>query len=315
MAVKYGLSDFYDVNSNGFKVVLPDEVVEQINQLVSQVGSPNYIRTPVFHKAPKSHTSTGRKRKDFKLQANMDELWNNMNKRPAPKEEKAEENEISIQHVRSFLNKLTDKNVDEISDKLIKMIDVVVEQKDSQMMDSIAKSIFEIASSNKFFSNVYADLYSILCTKYHIMQSLLEENYSQFLKQFDTIDYVSPEDDYDGFCRMNKQNDKRRALSTFYLNLYCIGVLPIEKIEFLLINIMNKLLESMNQENKTAHVEEYTENIAILYQHDMEYNESTLLSNGKNIKDTMVFLAQTKNKTFPSLTSKCIFKYMDICDM
>ena len=32
----------------------------------------------------------------------MDELWNNMNKRPAPKEEKAEENEISIQHVRSF---------------------------------------------------------------------------------------------------------------------------------------------------------------------------------------------------------------------
>ena len=55
----------------------------------------------------------------------------------------------------------------------------------------------------------------------------------------------------------------------------------IEKIEFLLINIMNKLLESINQENKTAHVEEYTENIAILYQHDMEYNESTLLSNGK----------------------------------
>ena len=82
-----------------------------------------------------------------------------------------------------------------------------------------------------------------------------------------------------------------------------------------LVASKNNKKQSINQENKTAHVEEYTENIAILYQHDMEYNESTLLSNGKNIKDTIVFLAQTKNKTFPSLTSKCIFKYMDICDM
>ena len=103
------------------------------------------------------------------------------------------------------------------------------------MMDSIAKSIFEIASSNKFFSNVYADLYSILCTKYHNMQSLLEENYSQFLNQFDKIDYVSPEDDYDGFCKMNKQNDKRRALSTFYLNLYCIGCYLLKKLNFYLL--------------------------------------------------------------------------------
>ena len=109
----------------------------------------------------------------------MDELWNNMNKRPAPKEEKAEENEISIQHVRSFLNKLTDKNVDEISDKLIKMIDVVVEQKDSQMMDSIAKSIFEIASSNKFF-RTFMLIYIAFYAQNTTLCSLLKKTIASF---------------------------------------------------------------------------------------------------------------------------------------
>ena len=315
MTVKYCLSDFYNVNSIGFQVVMPDEVVIQINELVKQVGSPNYIRTPVFQKAPKSNISNHRKRKDFKVNNNTEELWNNMTKHPAPKEDKKENDEVSVQKVRSYLNKLTDKNIEEISDKIIIMVETILKQKDFTMMQLIAQSVFEIASSNKFFSTVYADLYSILCTKYEIMQSILEESYSKFFGQFDIIDYVSPEEDYDGFCKNNKENDKRRSLSMFYLNLYCIGVLPIDKIECLLVHIMNKLLEAMEQENKTANVEEYTENISILYQHDIEYTESILLSNGKNIKETIMFLANTKNKTYPSLTSKCIFKYMDICQM
>lgn len=314
-AVKYSLSDFYNVNSSGFKVILPDDVVIQINELVKQVGSPNYIRTPVFQKAPKMFVSNNRKRKEFKSNTNTDELWNNMTKHPAPKEEEKKENEVSVQLIRSFLNKLTDKNIEEISNKIIDKVEIVLKQKDMEMMDSIAKSIFDIASSNKFFSTVYADLYSILCTKYEIMQNILEENYNKFFEYFDTIKYVSPEEDYDGFCKINKENDKRRALSMFYLNLYCIGALPIDKIEALLVHIMNKLLESMTQKNKTASVEEYTENIAILYKHDIEYNDTILLSNNMNIKDTILFLAGTKSCDYLSLTSKCVFKFMDICEM
>ena len=313
--VKYSLSDFYNVNSSGFKVILPDDVVIQINELVKQVGSPNYIRTPVFQKAPKMFVSNNKKRKEFKSNTNTDELWNNMTKHPAPKEEEKEENEVSVQLIRSFLNKLTDKNIEEISSKIIDKVEIVLKQKDMEMMDSIAKSIFDIASSNKFFSTVYADLYSILCTKYEIMQNILEENYNNFFEYFDTIKYVSPEEDYDGFCKINKENDKRRALSMFYLNLYCIGALPIDKIESLLVHIMNKLLEGMNQINKTASVEEYTENISILYKHDIEYNDTILLSNNMNIKDTILFLARTKSADYQSLTSKCVFRFMDICEI
>ena len=315
MTVKYGLTDFYSVNSKGFEVILPDEVVVQINELVKQVGSPNYIRTPVFQKVPKSHTNHNKKRKDFKTNINTDEMWNNMTKHTVTKDNEKDESEASIQNIRSLLNKLTDKNTDEISQKIINMIEKVIKNGDGVMLESISKSIFDIACSNKFFSSVYAELYSILCTKYEIMLTLLEDKYNHFFTEFDSIEYVSPEEDYDGFCKINKENDKRRSMSNFYLNLYCIGVIPIEKIECLLVCIMNKLLDYIILENKTVQVDEFTENIAILYKHDMEYNESIILSNGKTIKDTIIFLAKTKNKTFPSLTNKCIFKYMDICDM
>ena len=313
MTVKYSLSDFYDINSEGFKVVLPDSVVEEINELVKHVGSPNYIRTPVFQKIARAHPPANKKKRETKMTINTQDIWNKMNKHQVTVEK--DEDEISIQKVRSYLNKLTDKNIDDISTKISDIIEKIIELKDKEMIKSIGSSIFDIASSNKFFSTVYAELYSILFTKFEVMQTLLDENYSSFLDKFETIEYISPEEDYDAFCRINKENDKRRALSMFYLNLYCIGVLPIEKIEHLLVQIMNKLLETIQLPDKAAHVEEYTENIGILYQHEMEYNEKLTLINEKNIRDTILFLANTKNKTFPSLTSKCIFKYMDICDM
>lgn len=313
MTVKYSLSDFYDINSEGFKVVLPDSVVEEINELVKHVGSPNYIRTPVFQKIARAHPPANKKKRETKMNINTQDIWNKMNKHQVTVEK--DEDEISIQKVRSYLNKLTDKNIDDISTKISDIIEKIIELKDKEMIKSIGSSIFDIASSNKFFSTVYAELYSILFTKFEVMQTLLDENYSSFLDKFESIEYISPEEDYDAFCRINKENDKRRALSMFYLNLYCIGVLPIEKIEHLLVQIMNKLLETIQLPDKAAHVEEYTENIGILYQHEMEYNEKLTLINEKNIRDTILFLANTKNKTFPSLTSKCIFKYMDICDM
>ena len=104
-------------------------------------------------------------------------------------------------------------------------------------------------------------------------------------------------------------------MSAFYLNLYCIGVLPIEKIEFLLTHIMNKLLETIHIEDKCAEISEYTENIAVFYNSDMEYNKGIRLSNGLSIHESILFLAKTKNKTYPSLTSKCIFKFMGLCNM
>ena len=121
MTVKYSLSDFYDINSEGFKVVLPDSVVEEINELVKHVGSPNYIRTPVFQKIARAHPPANKKKRETKMNINTQDIWNKMNKHQVTVEK--DEDEISIQKVRSYLNKLTDKNIDDISTKISDIIE------------------------------------------------------------------------------------------------------------------------------------------------------------------------------------------------
>ena len=46
----YSLTTFSKINSTGFDFKIPDETIKTINTLSSQVGSPTYIKTPVFNK-------------------------------------------------------------------------------------------------------------------------------------------------------------------------------------------------------------------------------------------------------------------------
>lgn len=48
--MKYNLNDFKVIISGGFDVTLPDFTISTINELANQVGSPTYIRTPIFQK-------------------------------------------------------------------------------------------------------------------------------------------------------------------------------------------------------------------------------------------------------------------------
>jgi hypothetical protein len=50
MSKKYNIRFFKDILYEGFDFVLPEETVKLIHSLSSQVGSPNYIKTPVFKK-------------------------------------------------------------------------------------------------------------------------------------------------------------------------------------------------------------------------------------------------------------------------
>jgi hypothetical protein len=47
--VRYNLEDFKNITFDGFLITLPDETLQKISELALQVGSPTYIRTPVFN--------------------------------------------------------------------------------------------------------------------------------------------------------------------------------------------------------------------------------------------------------------------------
>ena len=46
----YSLNDVSEIMSNGFEFSIPEEIIKLIMSLSSQVGSPEYIKTPTWSK-------------------------------------------------------------------------------------------------------------------------------------------------------------------------------------------------------------------------------------------------------------------------
>ena len=330
--MKYTLRNFNDIIFNGFDFKLPDETIKIISELTIEVGSPDYVKTPIFQKrenplkfSPNSDNkdneslnNTFKKKKNKKNESLNEEDWEALRNFQTTKIEEKVDVEAQLDIIRSFLNKITEKNYIDTRNKIIEIINQIVTNEPDTNLHTIGIIIFEIASTNRFYSKIYADLYSDLIKKYEIMKNIFENNLNNFMDLFDVIEYVDPSIDYDKFCKINKVNEKRKALSMFFTNLMLNNVITQKTI----INIVQKLLtliiNYIKEDNKKNEVDEITENIAILYK--KEYFENISECNNKfidnmNINDIVCMLANSKTKDYTSLTNKTIFKFMDMIEM
>ena len=94
----------------------------------------------------------------------------------------------------------------------------------------IGTTIFEIASNNKFYSKIYANLYSDLSSKFEFIKDQYLQNLKRFTELFNNIEYVDSNVNYDRFCEINKINEKRKSLAAFYINLMYCGVISKDEI-------------------------------------------------------------------------------------
>jgi len=87
----------------------------------------------------------------------------------------------------------------------------------------------------------------------------------------------------------------------------------------LLIELLENLNNLIKEENKKFVVDEYIEIIFILYNKELfvgdNSNTNINVENHQKILDIIKHLAGVKVKTYPSLSSKSIFKLMDIVEM
>jgi hypothetical protein len=326
MTMKYNLADFNKIISNGFDFTLNSETIEIISKLALEVGSPDYVKTPIFiKKEHPARTSDGftqkpsnkKKRGNKAMEVLNDDDWNNIKTSQLTKTVIKEGIDINIDTLRYLLNKLTDKNYDEITPKIMDEIDKINEMNNQDDMMRIGTTIFDIASANRFYSKLYADLYSVLINKYEIMKIIFEKSFNEFMELFNVIEYVEPSVNYDQFCKINKDNEKRKALSSFFINLMNNGIIQKESIVNITRNLLYEVYKCVNIENKKNEVDEMTENIAILYDKDLfeiDNYDYELIENNK-IYDVIYILAHSKAKDFKSLTNKSIFKFMDMIEM
>ena len=224
-----------------------------------------------------------------------------------------------VDTIRVYLNKLTDKNYIDIRNKIIEIIENVINENIClEDMFQFSSTIFEIASTNRFYSKIYADLYSDLSTKYEFMKSTFERNFINFTDLFNDIEYIDPNVNYDKFCEINKINEKRRSLAAFYLNLMLNGIIPEKQIMQITRNLLAQVYSFILEDDKKNEVDELTETVSILYKKELYANDSGEhyeKINGNTINEVINHLANSKVKDYKSLTNKTLFKFMDLIDM
>ena len=302
----YSLKDFENISWTN-KFVLPTESIELINKLSNQVASPDYVKTPKFasndrtmYKKKKRHNNDDLKSEDW-------ETIRNFKKTEIVKKEGIEK---EIDSIRLLINKLTDKSYTVIVENMFTILDELSENKeyDNASMDRIGYAIFNMATSNKFNSNVYAKLCNALNNKYEFMVPIISNNISEFMKLFDNMVFVDPNENYDKFCDMNIENERRRAMSLFLTSLYKNNVITLDYVIDNIVNIQTKMMDTKNDESKQMENNELIENLFILITNIDSPQSSdkwpSILTKINDIKTTK----------YAGITNKCKFKHMDLFD-
>jgi len=245
--------------------------------------------------------------------------------------------ELSIDNIRSYLNKLTDKTYDSMLANILKEItglfdacshDTSDEHNTQTVMNRIALSIFTTASSNAFYSEIYARLFQDLMAKekepdhaeYTVFRNVFEENLASFMSLFDTIEYCDPKKNYDKFCDINKANEKRKAMSLFIVNLMKMGIVEKSQVLALMKQIQDLMYSNIRQEGKTNEVDELAENLFIMVKHahavlkDPSSNDPETIELFHTRVEQITEISKMKIKSKPSITNKTIFKHLDMLD-
>lgn len=325
--MKYNYDDFVNIMNDRFEYKLPEMVIDNINALEKDLDV--YISSlPIvqinendkhYKKATQFNSSSQHKKyKSLHGKKIIDDDWENIRKTISFKPTKIVEKEgieKILNDIRICLNKISVKNYQTQRDIIIENINNIMnndnENKENDMK-LIVNSIFEIAINNKFLSEVYADLYRELCNNFPQFISVIELYVNQYKNSVTEINYVEPTVDYDKYCNYNKTNDKRKSLSLFMVNLMKKDLLLKETMIDLITYLQNLVFEYMNEVNKNNEIEEITENLFIMIttSKGICFIEEKWNSIVENIK----LCSQLKVKEKKSLSSRAIFKYMDILD-
>ena len=306
----YTIEDYEQIKSDGFSYTMDPSALCLVNSLAETVGAVSYSRTPVF---PPKKDRKERRGVDKRRQPDTtisDDDWKVM--RDFKKTEMAvkEGNDKRISEIRGALNKLSADNFEKSKNYIIDKIEETEGNLDN--FEPIVQQIFAIASTNIFYSSLYVSLYKMLLEKWSEFDTIFQKQLQGYAVLFRGVESVDPAKDYDGFCRINKDNEIRRALSTFIANLVVQEVIPLD----ILVDVINTLQLSVEEliyvEDQKTVVDELVENISIL----VKIGRRRLMADKSwsGLNSTFTTMTKIVPRATPSLSNKTLFKYMDIVE-
>jgi hypothetical protein len=329
--IQYDMIDYEEITNAGFICNLTQKTLDIISKLSEQVGAPTYIKTPIFLKKDTrvaglgmglgtaisaiANSGIGFKKNKNRTSEITDEDWETIRQFQTTTKHISEGIQKNMENIRGYLNKMSEATFDKMVNEIKAEISQLIEHEttDENMM-KIGYSIFSIASSNSFYSELYAKLFKILMEEYEVFKKIFEDNYKVFMNLFDNIEYIDPKKNYDKFCEYTKTNDNRRAMSLFIVNLMKNGVIDKEEILEIIRNLQKLIIKYIAKPEKTNEVEELNENLYIIITSSSNKIKFGLDEGTENIIKDIEFISilKPKMKEYPSITNKTIFKHMDI---
>ncbi len=310
---QYDLRHFPEANQLNINSHLSETVIDIINRLASRVGAPTYQKTPVFMKRDGRPTRRPPRQRQVISGADWEEIRNFKTTELEKKEEGVEKD---IDELRGLLNKLTSKNFEDMQKNIMTCLTNIMNKNcKEEDLEKIGEAIFEIGSINKFWAALYAKLYKGILIAFPRMNTIYQKNFNNFMLLFTNIRFVAAEENYDEFCQVNKENEKRRSMGSFFVHLMNNDVISERAIFELIETLKNNMVKLMDEENKKEEVEEFSENIVILINGGKDKLESSTIDDGFSWDDCTNFVEDmTKHKVanHPSLSNKVVFKFMDL---
>ena len=290
MYMIYTIKEIERIQFSGIDLTLHDKITEIINKLSLEISSPEYNIAPQFKKNDK---------------------W--LKNRVPKKNITKNEFEICLDNIRTSLNKITEKTFSTQVDKINNNILIILNAPDYSTLDNldmINNMIYDIITNTGFFSNLYTKLYKTLLDNHNFINYYFSNKLGPILSIFDNIQTCTP-DEYDLFCNINKNNEKRRSLLTFFINMMKLNCINIDIIENLRTHIQNAIIKNLSLDNSTHIVDELAILLFILVTNYVSHINDTNLINLKSYLDNFISLDK---KMYPSLSNKSKFKHMDIND-
>lgn len=315
MVHKYTLEDFNNIIDDGLDITLDAGIIDIIQQLADQVGAPEYVRTPHFVRKDKLHggsVNPNNRRNKKKAVALSDSDWEAIRQFETTQREKKKGIDASVDIIRKTINKITDKTYGSLIGGLHEEFEKVADASEEDLA-KLSSTVFSLVSETGFYSEMLATLFIELVAKYTYLQKDLNACMEHFKEWCYAINYVSPDEDYDGFCANNKENTRRKSVTKFLVNLARKEHIPQTVVLDLIKHTHDKLASHIDEDDKRDTLDEMSEIVAILTIEGKDYLSDH--DDWDSIVTAISHIAKMKSKDHKSLSNKTVFKYMDILDV
>ena len=330
---KYTLQQINAVIFAGFDYIIPEETINTLNYLTTQIGSNDFITSNKYQKKEKNiipdvdqgFKNDKRRKKGNKGMEVFTEDWDTIRSFQATKFEQKSGLDALIDKLKLSMSKLTKDKYLLIKEQIMEVLYEIIElEPDTNILtETIGHIMFDIILSNKTLLKLYAELYTDLIGSYDWLKQSIDNHFIKYPDLFKDMIYYDADTDYDKFCDMNVSNEKRKLTSQLFVYLSLNGCLSKRSIYEYLVLLLNMMSQYIYQVNKKFEVDELTENIAILFNKDIirfvedsdDYDEDVYIIDGLSIMELITVFAKSKAKDYKSLSNKAIFKCMDLVEM